>query len=151
MSFELTGNLCDDISYMFSFSESNIWSASHDVWVCASKILQSLIAKFRIISRTQHSLLYVGASTEIVIELFRTRCLCSCKTRWKDGQSKKTNIFFAPLWSFASLSVRNMRGLQYIGAGLQCIGSPKFYFRDSGKEWRGKALIKPGFVYHMMV
>ena len=48
-------------------------------------------------------------------------------------------------------TVRNMRGLQYIGAGLQYIGAPKFHFQDSGKEWRGRVLIKPGFVYHMMV
>ena len=49
------------------------------------------------------------------------------------------------------LTVRNMRGLQYIGAGLQYIGAPEFYFQDSGKEWRGRVLIKPGFVYHIMV
>ena len=43
-----------------------------------------------------------------------------------------------------------MRGLQYIGAGLQYIGAPEFYFQNSGKDWGGRALIKPGFVYHMM-
>ena len=47
-------------------------------------------------------------------------------------------------------SVRKMRGLQYIGAGLQYIGAPEFYFQNSGKDWGGRALIKPGFVYHMM-
>ena len=35
---------------------------------------------------------------------------------------------------FGALSVRKMRGLQYIGAGLQYIGAPKFYFQDSGRE-----------------
>ena len=48
------------------------------------------------------------------------------------------------------LSVRKMRGLQYIGAGLQYIGAPEFYFQNSGTDWGGRALIKPGFVYHMM-
>ena len=32
------------------------------------------------------------------------------------------------------VSVRELRGLQYIGAGLQYIGAPKFYFQDSGKD-----------------
>ena len=32
------------------------------------------------------------------------------------------------------LTVRNIRGLQYIGAGLQYIGAPKFYFQYSGVE-----------------
>ena len=32
------------------------------------------------------------------------------------------------------LTVRDLRGLRYIGAGLQYIGAPKFYFQDSGKE-----------------
>ena len=65
------------------------------------------------------------------------------------------NIFF--VFSITSiiicwneLSVRKMRGLQYIGAGLQYIGAPEFYFQNSGKDWGGRALIKPGFVYHMM-
>ena len=58
---------------------------------------------------------------------------------------------FSKILGFLILTVRKMRGLQYIGAGLQCIGAPKFNFQDSGKEWRGRALIKPGFVYHMMV
>ena len=39
--------------------------------------------------------------------------------------------YFGHQWT---TSVRNMRGLQYIGAGLQYIGAPKFYFQDSGKE-----------------
>ena len=61
-------------------------------------------------------------------------------------------------WSQSPVTVhvRNQQsgtwgGLQYIGAGLQYIGAPKFYFQDSGKDWGGRALIKPGFVYHMMV
>ena len=31
-------------------------------------------------------------------------------------------------------TVSNIWGLQYIGAGLQYIGAPKFYFQYSGKE-----------------
>ena len=31
-------------------------------------------------------------------------------------------------------AVRNIWGLQYIGAGLQYIGAPKFYFQYSGEE-----------------
>ena len=44
------------------------------------------------------------------------------------------------------LSVRNirLRGLQYIGA-------TKSYFQYSGKEWREKVIIKPGFLCHMRV
>ena len=42
-------------------------------------------------------------------------------------------------------------GLKYIGAGLQYIGAQKFYFQYSGKEWREKVMIKPGFVCHMRV
>ena len=47
--------------------------------------------------------------------------------------------------------VRKMRGLQYIGARLQYIEAPKFYFQESGKEGGERVLIKPGFVCHMMV
>ena len=50
-----------------------------------------------------------------------------------------------------SMNSQEQEGAWYIGAGLQYIGAPKFYFQDSGNEWRGRVLIKPGFVYHMMV
>ena len=43
------------------------------------------------------------------------------------------NNHFKPPRLF-SLTVRKMRGLQYIGARLQYIGAPKFYIQDSGKE-----------------
>ena len=49
------------------------------------------------------------------------------------------------------LAVRNIWGLQYIGARLQYIGAPKFYFQHFGREWREKVMIKPGFVCHMRV
>ena len=37
-------------------------------------------------------------------------------------------------WMEIRLTVRNIWGLQYIGAGLQYIGAPKFYFQYSGEE-----------------
>ena len=38
------------------------------------------------------------------------------------------------LFVWARLAVRNIWGLQYIGAGLQYIGAQKFYLQYSGKE-----------------
>ena len=38
--------------------------------------------------------------------------------------------------------VRNIWGLQYIGAGLQYIGAPKFYIQYSGKEFSNMNLSK---------
>ena len=49
------------------------------------------------------------------------------------------------------LAVRKIRGLQYIGAGPQYNGAPKFYFQYSGKECRQKVKIKLGFVCRVWV
>ena len=68
-------------------------------------------------------------------------CNGSCIKEWL----KRTHTLLT------NLSVRNIWGLQYIGAGLQYIGAPKFYFKYSEKEWREKVMIKPDFVCHVRV
>ena len=42
------------------------------------------------------------------------------------------------LSSFCFHSIHPFSQEQCIGAGLQYIGAPKFYFKDSGKKWRGR-------------
>ena len=86
------------------------------------------------------------------------KILCWCFASWTPDLTWK-NKGFSEEVSFDNIAilcngrvrtVRKMRGLQYIRARLQYIGAPEFYFQNSGKDWGGRALIKPGFVYHMM-
>ena len=60
------------------------------------------------------------ANSEILGEVERTKGLLDI-----EGDSLHHKIRY---------TVRELRGLQYIGAGLQYIGAPKFYFQDSGKD-----------------
>ena len=64
-------------------------------------------------------------------------CVNSCNNPLLALHGPHLNINFTIRegWQYQALpTVRNMRGLQYIGAGLQYIGAPKFYFQDSRKE-----------------